>query len=119
MVSQLYAGNGAALGVDIEAEDCLTAAVDAAQLGVFDVLSVKLSAIKLATDAAVTVLRVDQVRSDDFLLIFSRSSCRSLLVAPKLPKVATLMMKTISFLHKLINMIPLFLFFLAIISVVA
>eukprot|EP00468_Gymnochlora_sp_CCMP2014_P010264 CAMPEP_0167756644 /NCGR_PEP_ID=MMETSP0110_2-20121227/9498_1 /TAXON_ID=629695 /ORGANISM="Gymnochlora sp., Strain CCMP2014" /LENGTH=550 /DNA_ID=CAMNT_0007642773 /DNA_START=35 /DNA_END=1687 /DNA_ORIENTATION=+ len=49
------------MGVDIEAEDIKTAAKDLTKSNVFDALATKKMAIKLATDAALTVLRVDQI----------------------------------------------------------
>lgn len=42
--------------------------MDVAQAGILDPYLVKYWAIKLATNAAITVLRVDQVRSSDYEL---------------------------------------------------
>jgi T-complex protein 1 subunit theta len=48
---------GERMGYDIENN----APLDAAAAGIFDVYATKLNALRLATDAAVTVLRVDQL----------------------------------------------------------
>lgn len=48
---------GATKGLDIET--CTT--LDAAENGIFDILSTKTNALRLAVDAALTVLRVDQL----------------------------------------------------------
>jgi len=59
-ISSLYAAHEGAKvnhGVDIETG----ATIDAGTAGIFDLFAAKLSAIKLATDAAVTILRVDQI----------------------------------------------------------
>ena len=45
-------------GINIEDTD---GTVDAAAAGIFDPLVIKLEALRLATDAAITVLRVDQI----------------------------------------------------------
>ncbi|KAI9218348.1 chaperonin Cpn60/TCP-1 family [Blastocladiella britannica] len=66
VVSKLYAahqsGNKAA-GVDIEADTAVDSGVlaDAGAAGVIDLLGVKAYAIRMASDAALTVLRVDQI----------------------------------------------------------
>ncbi|KAJ3194857.1 T-complex protein 1 subunit theta [Irineochytrium annulatum] len=62
VLSKLYAahqGDKTNMGVDIESED--HGILDAKEQGIFDVLSVKQMAIKLATHAALTVLSVDQI----------------------------------------------------------
>mmetsp|Transcript_60894 Transcript_60894/g.119409 ORF Transcript_60894/g.119409 Transcript_60894/m.119409 type:complete len:553 (-) Transcript_60894:255-1913(-) len=73
LVSALYAVHGKAggthLGVDIEGANIKAQAgkgagkgvKDMAASGVFDLLSTKESAIRLAVDAALTILRVDQI----------------------------------------------------------
>eukprot|EP00966_Prymnesium_polylepis_P269221 6219155-Prymnesium_polylepis.1 len=57
VIAEMYAahkaGNGA-VGIDVEA--CVTG-----DRGVFDLLHTKQEAIKMATEAAITVLRVDQI----------------------------------------------------------
>ena len=45
----------------INIEDLADGTVDAAAAGIFDPLTIKLEALRLATDAAITVLRVDQI----------------------------------------------------------
>ena len=63
-VGQLYSEHEKGVktaGIDIEAEDVKTCAVDITRKNIFDALACKKMAIKLATDAAVTVLRVDQI----------------------------------------------------------
>jgi len=59
IISSLYAAHqkDKNVGIDVEEGD-IKSAVD---LGVFDLLQTKLQAIRLATDVAVTVLRVDQI----------------------------------------------------------
>jgi len=61
MVSQLYAAHqddcGVADGVDIESGEI----INALEKGILDAYLVKYWALKLATDAAVTILRVDQI----------------------------------------------------------
>jgi len=60
MVSSLYAAHQAGkadVGVDIE--DC--SARSSTELSVFDSFATKHTAIRLATDAAVTILRIDQI----------------------------------------------------------
>lgn len=65
-LSQLYAAHsanddlGLAKGVDIDSasEDGL---VDVTEAGIYDLLSAKLSAINLATEAACTILSIDQI----------------------------------------------------------
>ncbi|OBA21012.1 T-complex protein 1 [Metschnikowia bicuspidata var. bicuspidata NRRL YB-4993] len=65
-LSQLYAahapadGLGLLCGIDIDgdAENCL---VDVAAAGIYDLLAAKLSAIALATEAACTILSIDQI----------------------------------------------------------
>lgn len=47
------------MGVDIESEN--NGLLDAHNAGIYDVLSAKSHAIRLATETAMTVLRVDQV----------------------------------------------------------
>lgn len=66
VLSKLYAAHsaednlGLAVGIDIagETEDSL---VDVTQAGIYDLLSTKLSAINFATDAATTILSIDQI----------------------------------------------------------
>ncbi|ANB14012.1 Cct8p [Sugiyamaella lignohabitans] len=63
LVSKLYAahaGTESTIGVDVDDNDG-TGLLDAAQNGIFDLLAAKKSAIQLATDAATTVLSVDQI----------------------------------------------------------
>jgi len=60
VLSNLYAAHEEGKvndGVDVETGNT----IDAAAAGIYDLLSAKLTAIKLATDAAVTILRVDQI----------------------------------------------------------
>mmetsp|Transcript_5508 Transcript_5508/g.17627 ORF Transcript_5508/g.17627 Transcript_5508/m.17627 type:complete len:549 (+) Transcript_5508:3-1649(+) len=60
VISSLYAAHAsgkASVGVDVEHASTM----DAVEAGVFDLLATKLSAMRLAVDAAVTVLRVDQI----------------------------------------------------------
>jgi len=61
VVSNLYAAhqkdNSISAGIDIEEGDVK----DVTTLGIFDLLATKISAVKLATDAATTILRVDQI----------------------------------------------------------
>jgi T-complex protein 1 subunit theta len=60
MIANLYAGQHEgkrATGIDIEA-GCVG---DMAAKGVLDLLATKVQAFKLAADAAITVLRVDQI----------------------------------------------------------
>eukprot|EP01137_Pigoraptor_chileana_P005097 Opistho-2@2777 len=62
LLSKLYAAHHAgkaSIGFDIEGEG--TATVDATEAKIFDLLATKHSAIRMATNAAVTVLRVDQI----------------------------------------------------------
>ncbi|KAJ3414711.1 T-complex protein 1 subunit theta [Chytridiales sp. JEL 0842] len=64
VLSKLYAAHqtdskGVTFGVNIESDD--SGVFDAKEHGLFDVLSVKQMAIKLATHAALTVLSVDQI----------------------------------------------------------
>ncbi len=62
VISKLYAAHQAGrktVGVDVESED--NNVVDAAQQGILDAYLAKQWAIRYATDAAITVLRVDQV----------------------------------------------------------
>ena len=64
VISNLYAAHQAGKvneGLDVETGGTL----DASAAGIYDLLSSKVHAIKLATDAAVTILRVDQVRDHD------------------------------------------------------
>lgn len=65
VLSKLYASHHAddsgVMGVDIESEN--NGLLDAHNAGIFDVLSAKSHAIRLATETAMTVLRVDQVRT--------------------------------------------------------
>ena len=50
-----------------------------AAAGILDILATKRSAVKLAADAAITVLRVDTVRSlDSFLWICVATACVNL-----------------------------------------
>ena len=49
-----------AQGVDVSDESS-SGTIDAIEYGIFDLLSAKKSAIQLATDAAATVLSVDQI----------------------------------------------------------
>jgi len=62
MISQLYAAHAqgnATAGVDIEKEDVQV--MDAAKKGIYDLLPVKLFALNLATQVALTILSVDQI----------------------------------------------------------
>jgi len=62
VLSNLYASHqkgNTGDGVDVEGTDVQIK--NAVEAGIIDLLSTKLSAIKLATDAAVTILRVDQI----------------------------------------------------------
>ncbi|EEB05433.2 chaperonin-containing T-complex theta subunit Cct8 [Schizosaccharomyces japonicus yFS275] len=63
IVSKLYAAHQnnetSTIGVDVDCENDGT--IDVREAGIFDVLSVKASALKLATETVLTVLRVDQV----------------------------------------------------------
>ncbi|KAF9287570.1 T-complex protein 1 theta subunit [Linnemannia elongata] len=63
VLSKLYASHHAddsgVMGVDIESEN--NGLLDAHNAGIFDVLSAKSHAIRLATETAMTVLRVDQL----------------------------------------------------------
>jgi len=57
VIAEMYAAHKAGnTGVGIDVENCVTA-----DRGVFDCLYTKKQAIKMATEAAVTVLRVDQI----------------------------------------------------------
>lgn len=63
VISELYAahtagGKGAGAGVDIDGDKPTK---DAAAAGIWDSLAVKLSAMRLAADAAITILRVDTI----------------------------------------------------------
>ncbi|RKP28637.1 hypothetical protein METBISCDRAFT_28947, partial [Metschnikowia bicuspidata] len=66
VLSRLYAahaaedGLGLAMGVDVEgdSENCM---VDASEQEIFDLLSTKQFAIDLATEAATTILSIDQI----------------------------------------------------------
>lgn len=61
-ISKLYASHqtgSATSGVNIESDSNET--VDSKAAGIFDVLSIKYSAIKLATGAATTIISVDQI----------------------------------------------------------
>lgn len=64
VLSKLYSahnkGGKSSIGVDIEDNDG-TGVGDAVQAGIFDIMSAKRSALDLATDAATTVLSVDQI----------------------------------------------------------
>ncbi|ODQ66522.1 T-complex protein 1 [Nadsonia fulvescens var. elongata DSM 6958] len=66
VLSRLYAAHskgtleGLCVGVDVDDNDG-TGVVDAKQAGIYDLLSAKASAIGLATDAATTILSVDQI----------------------------------------------------------
>jgi T-complex protein 1 subunit theta len=60
VISQMYAAHEkgeASAGLDVENGGCL----NAEEAGIFDLLAAKQQALKLAVDAAVTVLRVDQI----------------------------------------------------------
>ncbi|KAJ3216576.1 T-complex protein 1 subunit theta [Dinochytrium kinnereticum] len=62
VLSKLYAAHQTekiSMGVDIESED--NGVLDAKEAGIFDVLSIKQMAIRLATNAAITILSVDQI----------------------------------------------------------
>jgi len=62
VISNLYASHqkgNTADGIDIEGSE--TSLLNTKQAEVFDLLASKASAIKLATDAAITILRVDQI----------------------------------------------------------
>ncbi|KAI8833726.1 chaperonin Cpn60/TCP-1 family [Chytridium lagenaria] len=62
VLSKLYAAHQSdkiAMGVDIESED--NGILDTKEAGIFDVLSVKQMAIRLATHVALTILSVDQI----------------------------------------------------------
>ncbi|KTW28392.1 T-complex protein 1, theta subunit [Pneumocystis carinii B80] len=63
IIGKLYAfhhtDNNVTIGIDIEGNNDVP--FDAKLAGIFDVLSVKLWACKLATEAALTILRVDQI----------------------------------------------------------
>ncbi|KAL9537266.1 T-complex protein 1 subunit theta [Mucor bainieri] len=65
VLSRLYAAHyqegdaGLSVGIDVENENDGT--LDAAKANIFDSLASKYSAYKLAADAAITVLRVDQI----------------------------------------------------------
>ncbi|KAK3828459.1 MAG: T-complex protein 1 theta subunit [Benniella sp.] len=63
VVSKMYASHHAddsgVMGVDVESEN--NGLLDAHGAGIFDVLSAKSQAIRLATETAITVLRVDQL----------------------------------------------------------
>lgn len=48
-------------GVDVDGESAVAHIKDAVAAGIVDVLSTKLSALRLASEAAITVLRVDQI----------------------------------------------------------
>ncbi|KAL1502936.1 hypothetical protein AB1Y20_011007 [Prymnesium parvum] len=57
VIAEMYAAHKAGkVGVGIDVDECVTA-----DRGVMDLLQTKKEAIKMATDAAVTVLRVDQI----------------------------------------------------------
>ena len=57
VISEMYAAHKAGnVGVGIDVEECVTA-----DRGVLDLLATKKEAIKMAADAAITVLRVDQI----------------------------------------------------------
>ena len=61
VISALYAahaGGAAAAGVDVDG-DALT--LDAEKSGIYDLYATKLSALRLASEAAITVLRVDTI----------------------------------------------------------
>eukprot|EP01120_Amphizonella_sp_Union-15-10_P001627 TRINITY_DN1177_c0_g1_i1.p1 TRINITY_DN1177_c0_g1~~TRINITY_DN1177_c0_g1_i1.p1 ORF type:complete len:545 (-),score=129.84 TRINITY_DN1177_c0_g1_i1:47-1681(-) len=63
VISALYAAHskdGKNVGVDIEAVGDVKVK-DSADLGIFDHLETKRSAIRLATNAAVTIIRIDQI----------------------------------------------------------
>lgn len=64
ILSKLYANHskpeGQTQGVDVSDESS-SGTIDAIEYGIFDLLSAKKSAIQLATDAAATVLSVDQI----------------------------------------------------------
>ena len=61
VISALYAAHAAgaaAAGVDVDG-DALT--IDAAKSGIYDLYATKLSALRLASEAAITVLRIDTI----------------------------------------------------------
>lgn len=68
VLSKMYASHHAddsgVMGVDIESES--NGLIDAHGAGIYDVLSAKSHAIRLATETAMTVLRVDQVNGLQF-----------------------------------------------------
>jgi T-complex protein 1 subunit theta len=64
VISELYAAHVAgqiAAGVNVEDSGERGHIVDAAAAGILDCLATKLSAMRLACDAAITVLRVDTI----------------------------------------------------------
>jgi T-complex protein 1 subunit theta len=64
VVSALYAAHADGkknVGVNIYAENSTSTTLDAAANGIFDSTAVKVSAFRLASEAAMTVLRVDQI----------------------------------------------------------
>lgn len=75
VISKLYAAHAKgenAAGVDIESED--NGLLDTKAKEIFDALSVKAYAMRLATHAALTVLSVDQVFRDNSTLCASRGN---------------------------------------------
>jgi T-complex protein 1 subunit theta len=63
-ISELYAAHAAGqtgAGVNVEDSGERGHTVDAAAAGIVDALATKLSALRLACDAAITVLRVDTI----------------------------------------------------------
>jgi len=52
-------GNNPSAGIDIDDEE--SSVLDASKVGIWDVLAVKKSAVHLGTEAALTVLRIDQI----------------------------------------------------------
>ena len=64
VISELYAAHAAgraSFGVNVEDSGENGHTVDAAASGIVDALATKLSAMRLACDAAITVLRVDTI----------------------------------------------------------
>ena len=89
MISKLYAAHQEGqknAGFDIEADG--VAVMDVAKAGIVDLYNAKWWGIKLATNAATTVLRVDQVSSlasPALPLVFSSLPCPASLVLSSLP----------------------------------
>lgn len=101
VISKLYVAhqNGVVnAGVNVnDEENCVVDVINDSEFPVYDAFAVKFWALKLAADAAVTILKVDQVISFLFKFILTiRSSCLSQLEVQSCHKEAIITKKMIN-----------------------